>query len=311
MPRPVATALFSTYQHAEFIEESVESVLAQTLPLQIVIADDASEDATFSILDRRLRHYRGPHEVMYFRNPSRLGVGGTANEVMRRASHDIWISFQGDDIALPHKAETLYRAITDDPSVMFVSAAQQIIGQAGPQGTMRLAWAGQTLALQDLRALPPVLGAAMARRRLLFDAFGEIDPRIMPVDWLMLLRGLLCGRVRAVPDVLVHYRRHRGGVSSVITSLDHRERHRLSRARLAGIAPQLAADVSLAIARGWQNDAGVALVTQEIKLLQTKHRFHEAMAQSAWRALPVALQLLSRAQGRRLLRDELRRRWRE
>src|SRR3954466_12075374 len=59
---PRVSVLMLTYQHAKYVRESVESVLAQNYPnLQIVIGDDASTDGTQDIL----REYAARHPGLF------------------------------------------------------------------------------------------------------------------------------------------------------------------------------------------------------------------------------------------------------
>ena len=53
-PPPLVTLALITYRQERFVREAVRGVLAQTYsPLQVVISDDASPDATFESSKRR------------------------------------------------------------------------------------------------------------------------------------------------------------------------------------------------------------------------------------------------------------------
>ena len=62
----------ATYNGAGFIEEQLQSIAEQTvLPLEIVLCDDGSTDATIEIAQRFAE--RAPFAVHIHRNPQNIG----------------------------------------------------------------------------------------------------------------------------------------------------------------------------------------------------------------------------------------------
>jgi len=59
MSAPLVTVLIDTYNYGQFIEEAVESVLAQEFPREqreILVVDDGSTDDTAERLEKIRRH---------------------------------------------------------------------------------------------------------------------------------------------------------------------------------------------------------------------------------------------------------------
>jgi len=111
MKHPSVTAILLSYNCQEFIGEALASVLAQNYSqLDIFISDDASQDDTFSILQRDIARYDGPHRIELNRRPTNSG-SKTAhlNSVFGRISADILIFFDGDDVSKPYTARVLAR----------------------------------------------------------------------------------------------------------------------------------------------------------------------------------------------------------
>ena len=63
-----------TYNGARYIEQQLDSIIAQTYPIhEIIVQDDGSTDDTWTILERYARNYS---VIRLFRNEGRHGVNG-------------------------------------------------------------------------------------------------------------------------------------------------------------------------------------------------------------------------------------------
>jgi cellulose synthase/poly-beta-1,6-N-acetylglucosamine synthase-like glycosyltransferase len=73
--RPLVSILLIAYNQEKQIADAVRSALAQTYtPLEIIISDDASSDATFTTIEAAIAGYRGPHKVIARRNAANQGI---------------------------------------------------------------------------------------------------------------------------------------------------------------------------------------------------------------------------------------------
>ena len=101
-PRPLVTLAVITYNQEQYIREAVDGALAQTYsPLQIIISDDCSPDATFDIAEDIVNKYEGPHDVLLNRNDPNLGIGKHVNKVMGLVKGDLVVLGAGDYISIP------------------------------------------------------------------------------------------------------------------------------------------------------------------------------------------------------------------
>ena len=93
------TALIDTYNYGHFIEEAIDSVLAQDFPpeqMEILVVDDGSADDTA----QRVRKYGD--RVQFFSKPNG-GQASTLNFGIERARGEIVAFLDGDDYWLPGK----------------------------------------------------------------------------------------------------------------------------------------------------------------------------------------------------------------
>jgi hypothetical protein len=129
-PSAEVTVLVATFNRAHCLAQSLDSLLAQTLPPgQIIVIDDGSTDATADVLAR----YRGRIEVVTQANG---GKSSALNRAMPLAKGEyVWI-FDDDDIALPHAAERHARVLAAYPEVDFTYGTGFVV-DAGDDGVHR------------------------------------------------------------------------------------------------------------------------------------------------------------------------------
>ncbi|MGH2685429.1 MAG: glycosyltransferase family A protein, partial [Actinomycetota bacterium] len=101
MSSPVGTVVAS--HHATYLRETLGSLLAQTLPSEILVVDDASEGGE----SRRVARELG---IRCIRSTTSLG-GAEARNVGIDALHHPWIlNFDHDNVAEPKLVERLVAA---------------------------------------------------------------------------------------------------------------------------------------------------------------------------------------------------------
>jgi glycosyltransferase involved in cell wall biosynthesis len=99
------TVVVPTYNRAQFIEETVKSILAQSLPpLEVIIVDDGSTDHTADVCARF-------HEPVRYIRRQNEGAAAARNAGIRAATGD-WIAFcDSDDLWKPRKLELQMAAL--------------------------------------------------------------------------------------------------------------------------------------------------------------------------------------------------------
>lgn len=93
----------------DFLPAQLNSLLGQThLPKELVVCDDASEDATVSILEAFTA--RAPFPVRLYHNEDRIGIGANFNRVIGLCSGDVIALCDQDDVWMPEKLTRLMEA---------------------------------------------------------------------------------------------------------------------------------------------------------------------------------------------------------
>jgi len=105
------TVLVDTYNYGRFIEEAIDSVLAQDFPpeqMEILVVDDGSADDTAD----RVRKYGD--RIQYFYKPNG-GQASAFNFGIRRARGEIVAFLDGDDYWLPGKLQRIVAEFEKHP----------------------------------------------------------------------------------------------------------------------------------------------------------------------------------------------------
>ncbi|MGE5385240.1 MAG: glycosyltransferase family 2 protein [Betaproteobacteria bacterium] len=218
---PLVTLLFICYNQQESVGPALAGALAQDYPnLEIVISDDASQDATYACIEAMLEGYAGPHRIKLLRNAQNLGIGGNIDHAVRQSSGELIFIGAGDDISLPERVSATVRFWREqDCKPDLIAAYLNDIDSAGNfHGVLRITDLAAYRSLEDWTRSPPhVIGAAQAWTRRLFDRFGGLPKGVVGEDMVMAFRAIATGSAVTLPVPLVNYRR--GGLTSKRKSL--------------------------------------------------------------------------------------------
>jgi len=119
---PTVSAIVPCYNGARWLAEALESITAQSLPVQeIIVVDDASTDNSAEIAQE--------HGASVIRNSSNRGEGYSRNVGLRYASGDLIAWLDADDVWLPQHVSTLSGLLQHYPEATAAFGAVQRFGQ--------------------------------------------------------------------------------------------------------------------------------------------------------------------------------------
>ncbi len=208
---PTVSVVIAAYNGAAFIRETIDSVLAQTMPdFEIVVADDASKDDTLAVLatidDPRLRVVRAERNG---------GPAVARNLAMAHAKGRFVAGLDQDDICTPDRFEKQLAYLDAHPDVVLVASTivmfedererrdpyPDLVDPDQIDWTMwllnPLAWSTAMMRGEAARALDPF----------------ERDAVRFAEDFDLYTRIRAHGRIGRIAEPLVRYRMHAGGAS--------------------------------------------------------------------------------------------------
>lgn len=116
--RPVVTVLIPTYNRAQLLPRTLDSVLAQTFAdFEVLIVDDGSTDDTTAVVARC-----ADKRVKYLRQQMNAGVGAARNRGLREARGEFVAFLDSDDEWMPEnlaRQVTQFRGLPDDVGLSY------------------------------------------------------------------------------------------------------------------------------------------------------------------------------------------------
>lgn len=186
---PEITVAIPTYNGARHLGSALDGILAQTVPFDLLVCDDRSDDDTAALVRDRAGD-RARVEV----NGERLGLAGNWNRCVT-LSRTPWVAvFHQDDVMRPgHLAAHLAAAHAHPDAGLIASAAgviddagrevpASVVGRGGCGPLDRFYAPGEFL--EKLAAANPLRCSGVTTRRDAHRAVGGFDPRYRyVVDW--------------------------------------------------------------------------------------------------------------------------------
>ncbi|MHC2148082.1 glycosyltransferase family 2 protein [Pseudomonas sp. 210_17 TE3656] len=208
---PLVTVIIASYNHARYIEKSVNSVINQTYSnIELLVIDDGSTDESPAIL-RQLQEKHG----FDLRFQANKGLAATLNDAIERARGELIVPFGSDDIMVAHRIATQVEYMKGKPEVGICSANIETIDQdgrvMGPREQRKRNLPFRRLDFDDLfldRKPGPMAATLMLRREAL-DKVGGFNANIRLEDVYIELAIARAGYfIDVLGEVLAQYRDH-------------------------------------------------------------------------------------------------------
>jgi teichuronic acid biosynthesis glycosyltransferase TuaG len=211
--RPLVSVLMPTYNAAQFVGESIESILAQTYePIELLVVDDCSSDETPEIVDEYARRY--PERIRFRRSTERAGPCRRRNDALDLARGTLIAWLDHDDLWVPEKTAREVDVLLTHPEVGLVYSGYEAFDSETRE---TVAWRDRDSEAEGDVLVPLfVRGCFIGSLTVLFrrEVLTRRNLRLRETDfsfgddyflWLVLS---LDWQVARIDEVLAYYRRH-------------------------------------------------------------------------------------------------------
>lgn len=198
-----------TFNGHEFISESIESVLSQSVAglLNVIVVDDCSIDGTFDFLEKKFGHL---DNFTLIRNEVNRGPAASRNRGIRAGSSPYVALLDHDDVWDVDKLERQIAVLPDPLEVAYSVTLQKIIV---PEGHSAPTWLREGMLNTSLDGFLP---STLLITRVTLELVGTFDESMKngvdDVDWFARARklGIPC---RKVDLTLVERKAHSNNLS--------------------------------------------------------------------------------------------------
>ena len=233
----------------QFIEEAIDSVLAQTLPgFELLLIDDGSNDGSTAIAQRYAA--RVPEKVRYLEHSGHANRGKSASRNFGIAeARGRYLTFlDADDVFLPHKLAHQSELLARHPEAVMVYGATEywrswetsrLLRRRDKPGKLGVKaerlYRPPDLLIAWLRApgIVPCICGLLARTAVVRDT-GSFEDQIHDLyeDQVFLVKMLMAGDVYVESGCAERYRQHAGSSSALAIAAGHYHPWRKNPARL-------------------------------------------------------------------------------
>ena len=213
--KKISVAL-AAYNGSKFIIEQLDSIVNQSIiPDEIIVCDDCSTDETFKVVEK----YAESHPIVkIYENDNNLGFIKNFEKAAKLCSGEFILFSDQDDIWTYDHIEVLYNNSTEADLVCANAEYMSFEGKL----------TGKTMKPKSFHQSGDI---RIDFRRMIFTNYSqgatifikrEMLQKILPFPkkmyhdiWMGFATYLAGGRVKYIPNVILHYRRWGGNVSTI------------------------------------------------------------------------------------------------
>lgn len=202
---PKVSVIMPSFNKAEYIRDSINSILSQTLEeLELIIIDDCSTDNSVDII-KSIKDFR----LRFYKNSKNEGISATRNKGIELSRGEYIALLDADDISPSYRLKDEAEYLDKNQDVMVVYGGCQEIDENGSQGKLYISpfqnpdFIRAKLLIRDI--IPN--GSCMYRKSFIID--NDIlyeDGYYGMDDYLFWVRCSTKGKIVGLPETLLYWR---------------------------------------------------------------------------------------------------------
>ena len=222
-PACAVSILIPTYKRADYLREAIRSAQAQTYAaIEILVLDDASPDETPAVV----AEFAGEPRLRYIRHPQNVGIAENWRRGIAAATGDYFCLLHDDDALEPDFVARLAEPLHNDPTLVVAFCDHWVMNAQGKRLLQKTETTSARFRRNSLTAgkvadfaqaalvdASLCAGAALFRRTQVVSEFIHAEAKGAIDMWLFYRCLKTGGGAYYVPERLMNYRSHAGGMS--------------------------------------------------------------------------------------------------
>lgn len=203
------SAIIPTWNRAVFLPEELDSILSQShKDLEIVVYDDGSTDSTPDLM----QWYSAKDDrIIYLRNEVNKGIAHARNEAIKKASGEVMVMCDSDDVQMPGRFKAINKAFTKDPKL---DLFYHNIFYCDEMLTIKFNQQAMPFRMDKLFENQFIPQPGLSYRKRVWEKIPYKEGLKYGEDWRFLLEcGLAKMKFGRITKPLVKYRYHQGSIS--------------------------------------------------------------------------------------------------
>ena len=130
--KPVVSVLMPAYNHQNYVQDSIKSIINQTYQdIELIVVDDGSKDDTFNKILELKDECEKRFKSCSFETQQNKGTCETLNKLISKANGDYIYIIASDDLVKPCAIECLVEFLNSNPKYVLVVGDNEIIDSNG------------------------------------------------------------------------------------------------------------------------------------------------------------------------------------
>lgn len=131
---PLVSVLIPAYNHENYIQETIESIINQTYPnIELIILDDGSKDKTWEKITELKPKCENRFVKSHFETKQNEGTCITLNKLLKLSSGEFVYIIASDDLTKPQAIEKEVKFLQDNPDYALSVGDNEYVDSMGKQ----------------------------------------------------------------------------------------------------------------------------------------------------------------------------------
>lgn len=222
MSKTLVSVVIPCYNHEDFVQASIQSVINQTYEnIELIIIDDGSKDGSIAKIEEMTKLCEQRFVNFEFRSRPNKGLSATLNEAIEWCQGEYYSGIASDDVILSHKLKVQVEFLNSHHNVLAVFGGVQHIDE----NDKIIATSLSKSRYYDFKRiimhkfdLPAV--TQLIRLQALKET-GGYDSSIILEDWYMWLKLTKHGSIYYMSEIFALYRQHDNNISKDSEKMKH------------------------------------------------------------------------------------------